>query len=198
VITFDDGCETDLIAAAPLLKEARFNATFYVVAGFVGRRGFLSMNQVQELSDLDFEIGCHSMTHPWMSELTSEQLHAEVVEAKDRLEQIIGKSVNHYSCPGGRWSPSVADLARKAGYRSVATSYAGTNSLKSNHFRLARVPVTRGTALNEFARLCSAKGFVKRKVQKATLSLIRSLVGNSIYTKVWYAVLDRNHDSSAS
>lgn len=198
VITFDDGCETDLIAAAPLLRKVHFNATFYLVAGFVGRPGFLSVDQIRELSNLGFEIGCHSMTHPWMSELTSEQLHSEVVEAKDRLEQMIGRSVDHFSCPGGRWSRAIAKLAQKTGYCSVATSYIGTNSSTSDRFRLARLPVMRGTSLGDFARLCCARGFFKLSAQKATLSFVRSVVGNAIYTKVWYAVLERSRDSSAS
>src|SRR5262252_6727159 len=33
-ITFDDGCETDLLSAAPVLKQLGFGATFYVVAGW--------------------------------------------------------------------------------------------------------------------------------------------------------------------
>src|SRR5260370_31376471 len=32
-ITFDDGCETDVIAAAPVLSEFGFNATFYSPLG---------------------------------------------------------------------------------------------------------------------------------------------------------------------
>ena len=38
-ITFDDGSETDLISAAPILKENGFHATFYVTAGLVGKPG---------------------------------------------------------------------------------------------------------------------------------------------------------------
>src|SRR5690242_20085089 len=41
-ITFDDGCETDLLAAAPLLQKYAFRATFYVTSGFLGRSGYLS------------------------------------------------------------------------------------------------------------------------------------------------------------
>ena len=40
-ITFDDGCETDLIAAAPVLRESGFSATFYLTAGFLGTPGYL-------------------------------------------------------------------------------------------------------------------------------------------------------------
>src|SRR5215472_15508 len=50
VITFDDGCETDLTVAAPILLSRGFNATFYLAAGFVGRRGYLSPAQALELA----------------------------------------------------------------------------------------------------------------------------------------------------
>ena len=69
VITFDDGTETDLIAAAPILKEAKFNATFYVTAGHVGKAGYMSSAQVRELQAHGFEIGCHSMTHAYLDDL---------------------------------------------------------------------------------------------------------------------------------
>src|SRR5215472_9418048 len=49
-ITFDDGCETDLLAAAPLLKEAGFGATFYITVGFMGKPGYLTAKQLRELS----------------------------------------------------------------------------------------------------------------------------------------------------
>src|SRR5262245_41021375 len=49
-LTFDDGCETDLLVAAPLLCERGFGATFYVVAGFVGKPGFLTGPQVRQLA----------------------------------------------------------------------------------------------------------------------------------------------------
>jgi len=49
-ITFDDGCETDLIASAPKLSRIAFRATFYVVAGWIGTRGFLSKDQLRELA----------------------------------------------------------------------------------------------------------------------------------------------------
>jgi hypothetical protein len=48
-ITFDDGCETDLLAAAPILKDFGFGATFYITAGFVGKPGYLSEEQVRSL-----------------------------------------------------------------------------------------------------------------------------------------------------
>src|SRR5215475_1929897 len=34
VLTFDDGCESDLITAAPILKAGGFDATFYITVTF--------------------------------------------------------------------------------------------------------------------------------------------------------------------
>ena len=114
-ITFDDGSETDLICAAPILKESGFRATFYVTAGFVGKRGYLSPAQLRELQENGFEIGCHSMTHAYLDDLDAAALRREIVDAGKKLEQMIGEKVQHFSCPGGRFDERSLKLAREAG-----------------------------------------------------------------------------------
>src|SRR5579862_2457219 len=103
-ITFDDGCETDLIVAAPVLKEAGFKATFYVTVGFLGQPGRMDEKQLRELSALGFEIGCHSMTHAYLTDLDDAGMRREILDAKAHLEQILGKPVEHFSWPGGRYN----------------------------------------------------------------------------------------------
>jgi peptidoglycan/xylan/chitin deacetylase (PgdA/CDA1 family) len=137
-ITFDDGSETDILVAAALLSERCFGATFYVVAGFVGRPGFLAAPQVRQLAEVGFEVGCHSMTHPYLTDLDEHQLRIEIGEAKDRLEQLTGLPVIHFSCPGGRWNKRIAHLAQESGFASVTTSRAGMNAPSANRFCLAR------------------------------------------------------------
>src|SRR5208282_3763240 len=83
-ITFDDGSETDLIAAAPVLREFGLRATFYLTAGFLGTPGYLSGEQVRDLDAEGFEIGCHSMTHAYLSDLTDAELKREIVDAKQK------------------------------------------------------------------------------------------------------------------
>jgi len=172
-ITFDDGCETDLICAAPILREFSFGATFYVTAGFLGKPGYLSASQLQELSSLGFEIGCHSMTHAYLTDLDDKQLHHEIVESKFRLEQVIGRNVEHFSCPGGRCNERVERVAREAGYRTVATSRIHANCEGSNPFGLGRVAVMQTTSLVAFRDLCRAQ----------------RLMGNSAYDRLRAALL---------
>src|SRR5580658_4698137 len=51
-VTFDDGCESDLLSAAPILSGAGYHATFYVTVGYLGRRGYLTPAQLRELGAL--------------------------------------------------------------------------------------------------------------------------------------------------
>ena len=68
--------------AAPILQEFGFGATFYITVGFLGKPGYLSEAQVRNLSSLGFEIGCHSLTHPYLTDLDDSFLHDETVRSK--------------------------------------------------------------------------------------------------------------------
>jgi peptidoglycan/xylan/chitin deacetylase (PgdA/CDA1 family) len=184
VITFDDGCETDLLAAAPTLKELQFNATFYVVAGFIGKTGYLSAKQLCELSDLGFEIGSHSMTHRYLSELPEDDLKFEISASKELLEQIISKKVHHFSCPGGRWSKLAAEIAKDSGYETMSTSNIGINGADSDNFSLSRICIMRDTPLVEFEQTCRAEAIKIKLLRQAAFSTAKSLLGNTLYEKL--------------
>ena len=181
VITFDDGCETDLLIAAPVLKDAGFGATFYITAGFVGKPGYLSPNQLRELGDSGFDIGCHSMTHPYLIDIDEAGLQREIVVAKEKLEQMTGGRVAHFSCPGGHCDRRVVQIAKQAGYRSVATSHAQVNTETTDPFALGRVAIKRGTELEAFQRICRGQGLRKLRLIHLARLTARRLMGNSRY-----------------
>ena len=180
-ITFDDGCETDLITAAPILQDAGYHATFYVTTGFLDKPGYLSSDQLRQLSGAGFEIGCHSMTHPYLNDLDDSGLHREIVEARMKLEQLIGKRVEHFSCPGGRYDERTIALAKETGYRSLATSRVQSNSPATDPFSLGRVVVMRGTNASTFSHLCSGTGLWKIRFAGTLRSSVRNALGNRIY-----------------
>lgn len=183
-ITFDDGSETDLIAAAPLLRERGFNATFYAATGFLGKPGYLSPAQLRELSAHGFEIGCHSMTHAYLDDLDQRELRSEIADAGKKLEDLLGKRVEHFSCPGGRYSVKAIDTAQEAGYRSVATSQSHANSPSTNPFQLGRVALLRNFDTDVFAKICTEKGLWKMRFVELTRDVARNVLGNSHYDRL--------------
>jgi peptidoglycan/xylan/chitin deacetylase (PgdA/CDA1 family) len=191
VITFDDGCESDLITAAPLLSELGFRATFYIAVNFLDKPGFLSRSQLRQLSNQGFEIGCHSMTHPHLDDLDQRQLRYEIADSKTALEQVTGLPVEHFSCPGGRWNRRVVEVARAAGYRSMATSRASANASNTDSFSLGRVVVMRGTKQPKFQRLCEGQGLWSMRLQDSSRTLAKRFLGNTIYDRLRSGLLLR-------
>jgi peptidoglycan/xylan/chitin deacetylase (PgdA/CDA1 family) len=188
-ITFDDGCETDLVYAAPLLQEVKFGATFYVTTGFLGKPGYLSRSQLRELARSGFEIGCHSMTHAYLTDLNDADLHREVAEAKTELEQIVGQRIEHFSCPGGRHDRRVSEVAREAGYQTVSTSRIQKNSSASDRYALGRVVVMRSTSLDAFEEIYTGRKLWRMNLEVQARDAARKLLGNSMYDRLRSSIL---------
>jgi peptidoglycan/xylan/chitin deacetylase (PgdA/CDA1 family) len=189
VITFDDGSETDLLTAAPILQKSGFGATFYLTSGWIGKPGFLSPVQVREFAAQGFEIGCHSMTHAYLSDLDDEGLQHEIAEAKSLLEQILGAPVHHFSCPGGRYDDRVVKVAKEAGYQTVANSRIEANSPDTDHYDLGRVAVLRDLPLKRFAEICSGMALARLRSQSKFRDTLKQVLGNSLYDRMRGALL---------
>jgi peptidoglycan/xylan/chitin deacetylase (PgdA/CDA1 family) len=183
-ITFDDGSETDLLAAAPILCDTGFGATFYVTTGWIGKPGYMSSAQIKELSSQGFEIGCHSKTHAFLTDLDDAGLQREIADAKSDLEQILGKPVEHFSCPGGRHNQRAITIARAAGYKTVATSSVHSNSTNTDHFALGRVAILRGMREKDFSDICSGTALRRMRTQSAIRDAVKRILGNAFYDRV--------------
>jgi peptidoglycan/xylan/chitin deacetylase (PgdA/CDA1 family) len=180
-ITFDDGCETDLISAAPLLKQLGFGATSYITVKFLGKPGYMSPAQVRELYALGFEIGCHSLTHPYLTDVDDSRLRDETAGAKDTLEQIVGVRVDHFSCPGGRWDARVTRAVKQANFRTMATSRTGLNLATTDRFALTRVTMLNGTNGDELLRYCQGHGLLRTQLKERARDAAKILLGNTLY-----------------
>jgi peptidoglycan/xylan/chitin deacetylase (PgdA/CDA1 family) len=183
-ITFDDGCETDLIAAAPVLREFGFNATFYLTAGFLGTPGYLSASQVRDLDSPGFQIGCHSMTHPYLSDISEPQLKREIVDAKLQIEAIVGHAIEHFSCPGGRYDQRTLEMARQAGFVTITNSEFHANSAGTDLYHLGRVAMLRDLAIKDFGDICHGRGLWKKHFQQRARSTVQHALGNRNYDRL--------------
>jgi peptidoglycan/xylan/chitin deacetylase (PgdA/CDA1 family) len=189
VVTFDDGCETDSNYAAPILRDAGFHATFYVTTGFLNRPGYMSTVQLRELHSSGLEIGCHSMTHAYLNDLSAQLLQTEITDARAKLEDIIGGKVEHFSCPGGRYNQHVTAVVRQAGYRSLATSRALANAASTDPFELGRVAIMRNTAPAKFAQICHGASLWKMRMGESVRLSARKVLGNAFYDRVRTSLL---------
>ena len=184
VITFDDGCETDLVSAAPILREYGFGATCYLTVDFLGRPGFLSRAQVRDLAATGLEIGCHSMSHAFLSDLDDGALHREIVESKRQLELIAAVPIRSFSCPGGRYDDRVLPTATNAGYDTVTTSRSVWNLHGPQMRLLGRIAITRDAGMRQFVSTLSGRNIGARTRHDSALSAAKSVLGNTLYDRL--------------
>lgn len=122
-VTFDDGNLSDYLYALPVLQKAGLGAHFFITAGWTGQRaGYMGAVELRALDAAGMTIGAHGCTHKLLTACTDAELNTELVEAKERLEDILGCAVLTMSLPGGRASERVLRACRAAGYTAVFTS----------------------------------------------------------------------------
>jgi peptidoglycan/xylan/chitin deacetylase (PgdA/CDA1 family) len=124
-LTFDDANESDYTIALPLLQARGMKAQFFVVVDRVGQPGFLSCSQVGALLAAGMEIGNHGMRHRRWVGLCDSELREELVEARERLEQLTRTRVQQAACPFGSYNRRVIQALKCAGYKRVYTSDGG-------------------------------------------------------------------------
>ncbi len=183
VLTFDDG-EASCLEAAAAIARRGWRATMYVTTGFTGTPGYLTPPQLRELAGAGHTVGTHGDTHQFLSDLGDAALDAEVAGSRRKLEQILGAPVRHMSLPGGRGSARVIEVARRAGYASVATSRLGRNG-RLDPFDLERVPIVEGMPEGKLGRIVRGDRltFARDATVAGVLGLAKKTLGNQRYDR---------------
>lgn len=127
-LTFDDGNDTDMLAAAPALAGAGVRASFYPISGYLGQPGYVTGSDLRSLVSGGHEVGSHTVTHPDLVELGSARRLSELVGSKVTLEGILGPgTVSGIASPYGSYDSSVLGAMTTVGYRYNRTLDEGIN-----------------------------------------------------------------------
>jgi peptidoglycan/xylan/chitin deacetylase (PgdA/CDA1 family) len=175
VITFDDGFQSCADHAVPVLRAHGFTAMFYLVAGLVGQTSrwlqgelglelpLMSWDTVRGLVAGGFGCGAHTMTHPRLAGLDPDRCRRELVEARRRLEDELGRPVVHLAYPYGAFDPAVQAAAAEAGYLTACSTRPGRSTAADDLLALRRVSVYGHDSMLDFAcRLRTGMGVRER------------------------------------
>jgi peptidoglycan/xylan/chitin deacetylase (PgdA/CDA1 family) len=158
-LTFDDGYVDFFQNCWPLLKEYNFPATIFLVVDKIGRVGYLSDSQINELSSTGLiTLGSHGMAHKYLIGLGQDDLRHEVRDSKLILEQRFSSPVDFFSYPWGGLSARTQDAVREAGYKAAFTTnqrLAGRSG--RDDYALKRITVAEKDGFIKF--LAKASGF---------------------------------------
>jgi peptidoglycan/xylan/chitin deacetylase (PgdA/CDA1 family) len=121
-LTFDDGGVSCAETVAPLLTELGMRGHFFIATGRLGELGYVSRKQVRDLAAEGHHIGSHTVTHANLRRVSPTERRRELYESKRTLEDLLGRSCESVSIPGGFADRAVVADAFAAGYEYVFVS----------------------------------------------------------------------------
>jgi peptidoglycan/xylan/chitin deacetylase (PgdA/CDA1 family) len=182
VITFDDGFADAVQYATPLLARHGFTATFFVVAGLVGktsewtreRRGIeMPLAGTQALRDVaaaGFTVGSHTITHRPLAELDESECRSELRESKRRLEEALQREVRDLAYPYGSTNARVRQAAADCGYQTACSTTEGLSSAADDPLMLRRVHIIGDDSLADFVCRLGTGQAIRNVVQRVRVT----------------------------
>lgn len=143
VFSFDDGYESHVRVALPVLRRAGWAGVLNLALGSIDELG--GDRAVRRLIDAGWQIDAHSRTHPDLTQVSAAQLADETAGARAELHERFGVDANFFAYPGGRYDARVAAAVRQAGYLG-ATTVRRAFATPAAPYTLARIQVSRGTS----------------------------------------------------
>lgn len=104
LLTFDDTDLSQYEVALPIMEKYGFKGTFFIMTVTMGKPGYMSREQISDLSKRGHEIGSHTWDHQNMKKLPLEEYATQVDKPNRQLKEITGKDTRYFAYPFGLWN----------------------------------------------------------------------------------------------
>ena len=124
-VTYDDGVLQDVRFVA-LLNKYNLKGTFNLNSGLTEREFEWTHESGRVIKRLSkekavplyqgHEIACHTLTHPYMHDLSQQEILHELQEDKANLEKLFGREVKGFAVPFDYYSEQIENCVRESGF----------------------------------------------------------------------------------
>lgn len=200
-ITFDDGHASNWQVAAPLLQENSRTATFFVTAGWIGKRdGFMQWSQLSDLILQGHKIQSHGLTHRFLTQLNDAELTTELRDSKAMLEDHLEQEIFEISLPGGRHNERVLEMCAEAGYRRIYSSVPWNETARTACVELrGRLMVNNRMSQDWLRRYLQGDvtPYLLLRFVHTIREMAKATLGDNLYHNVW-STLSRRRGMKAN
>ncbi len=141
VITIDDGHRSVVDYALPVLREFGWPGEVFVIVDWIGSDGYLSWHELRELASRGIQPQSHGLSHRLLNRLDPQTIVKELFDSREALQKNLGAPVPAFAVPMGGYPGVVPEIADKAGYRFVCTSFYGISRPNAQPLRLPRIVI---------------------------------------------------------
>lgn len=152
VLTFDDGRSSQWRVVAELNRR-NMRGVFFVMGGAVG----LTDEQLRQMVGWGHEVEAHSMTHPFLTQVSDARLIREVAGAKQALESKLGTPIRYFAYPYGDHDDRVIAAVVAAGYEGGIAAWGSSDWTPAKRWNEPRLEISGLLSLEGFARLVRSR-----------------------------------------
>lgn len=157
ILTFDDGYVDNYTELFPILKKYKAKATIFLVADYIDRPGFLSKEQIREMSSSGLvSFQSHTKTHRDLTTLSNADVRTEFRYSKYVISQITGKPVTAISYPEGQYTDRMTKIVREYFTRAYSTDQRSVPR-GQEMYAIYRKSIVRELTIDQFASMIQYK-----------------------------------------
>ncbi|MDW7551458.1 polysaccharide deacetylase family protein [Pseudoalteromonas sp. McH1-7] len=150
-ITFDDGYENNITAAAPLLEQFGFPYTIFVNPQLIDEQKsyVMTWHELRKLAKRGATIANHSAKHDYLHQKLDDESIAEwrarvkqdITWSQQRIKEEIGHDYPYLAYPYGEFNRKLQELVSELGLIGIG-QHSGAVGLTSDFTRLPRFPAS--------------------------------------------------------
>ncbi len=141
LITIDDAFESFYDEAWPFLKEKKIPFILFVSTEPVGKKGYMTWEQIKEIESFDFVvIGHHSHSHEYMIDVSNSEFILDIEKSNKIFLENLGYVPNFFSYPFGEYSLFMKEYISK-NFKYAFGQHSGVIDLNKDKYELPRFPI---------------------------------------------------------
>ena len=141
LITIDDGFKSFYDEAWPYLKENEIPFILFVSTEPVGKRGYMTWDEIREIENSKFGyIGHHSHSHEYLIDMTNDEFIDDIETSTRIFKKELGYSPSIFSYPFGEYSKYMKDYISK-NFKIAFGQHSGVIDLNKDRYELPRFPI---------------------------------------------------------
>jgi hypothetical protein len=87
------------------------------------------------------EMGAHTLTHPYLDQMTKKEQEQEIVESGRILSKFTGKPIRYFAYPSGEYDLDTLNLVKNAGYDAAFAVIPKNLGINNHRFQMGRVGI---------------------------------------------------------
>lgn len=118
MLTFDDTRLDQYTVGLTEMNKYGFKGVFFIMTVSLGRPGYMSADQVKQLSDAGHTIGSHTWDHHNVKKYQGQDWETQIEKPSKQLEQITGKPIDYFAYPFGLWNHEAIPQLQERGFKA--------------------------------------------------------------------------------